>query len=271
MGTTKEKTGLKPLWVLMALVCLVWLVFGVSLYSLKDRGTFGDMFGAVNALFSGLAFAGIIIAIFLQRDELELQRRELSETRKELEGQKLQLERQAFENAFFQMLRLYHEIVDSFYYKSIDSGSEFRGKECFAAIKHDLLIFLKSPSKGDSVEERYKKYYLGVAHGILGHYFRNLYQILKYVNNTEVKDKKFYTNIVRAQLSSEELFLLFFNALGEFGKDKFHPLIVKFEFLEHLPQDGSIQSADAYRFGAVAFGKNVEWAKYLGTPQGTAT
>lgn len=42
------------------------------------RGQFGDMFGAVNALFSGLAFAGVIIAVFLQKDELALQRRELS-------------------------------------------------------------------------------------------------------------------------------------------------------------------------------------------------
>ena len=42
------------------------------------------MFGAVNALFSGLAFAGLIIAILLQRQELQLQREELAETRKEI-------------------------------------------------------------------------------------------------------------------------------------------------------------------------------------------
>lgn len=49
------------------------------------RGTFGDMFGAVNALFSGLAFAGIIYAIYLQTKELKLQRKELEQTRIELE------------------------------------------------------------------------------------------------------------------------------------------------------------------------------------------
>jgi uncharacterized membrane protein YgaE (UPF0421/DUF939 family) len=42
------------------------------------------MFGAVNTLFSGLAFAGVIYAIFLQRRELELQRNELEMTRAEL-------------------------------------------------------------------------------------------------------------------------------------------------------------------------------------------
>ncbi|WP_438423277.1 hypothetical protein [Aquimarina macrocephali] len=48
------------------------------------RGTFGDMFGFSNAIFSGLAFAGIIITIILQKNELTLQREELKETRDEL-------------------------------------------------------------------------------------------------------------------------------------------------------------------------------------------
>src|SRR5687768_1221158 len=51
----------------------------------QERGTFGDMFGAVNALFSGLALAGVIYAIVLQRQELALQRDELRLTRAELE------------------------------------------------------------------------------------------------------------------------------------------------------------------------------------------
>jgi DNA-binding XRE family transcriptional regulator len=50
-----------------------------------DRGTFGDMFGGVNALFSGLAFCGIIITILLQSSELRLQREEIKANRAELE------------------------------------------------------------------------------------------------------------------------------------------------------------------------------------------
>lgn len=49
------------------------------------RGQFGDVFGAVNALFSGLAFAGLIYTVFLQREELALQRKELELTRQELQ------------------------------------------------------------------------------------------------------------------------------------------------------------------------------------------
>lgn len=51
-------------------------------YSVK--GQVGDMFGAINSLFSGLAFAGLIYTIYLQRVQLELQRKELEDTRDEL-------------------------------------------------------------------------------------------------------------------------------------------------------------------------------------------
>src|SRR5262245_52136564 len=35
--------------------------------NLPARGQFGDSFGAINALFSGLALGGVIIAIWMQR------------------------------------------------------------------------------------------------------------------------------------------------------------------------------------------------------------
>ena len=50
--------------------------------AITRRGTFGDMFGFVNALFSGLALSGIIITIIMQMKELELTRTELSKTAK---------------------------------------------------------------------------------------------------------------------------------------------------------------------------------------------
>lgn len=43
-----------------------------------------DSYGAINALFSGLALGGVILAIFMQREELQLQREELAATRAEL-------------------------------------------------------------------------------------------------------------------------------------------------------------------------------------------
>lgn len=45
--------------------------------SLEDRGVVGDTFGSVNALFSGLALAGIILALVLQRREVAYQLQEM--------------------------------------------------------------------------------------------------------------------------------------------------------------------------------------------------
>lgn len=73
---------------LIVLVILIWIVSTVviifSLDNWSDRGTFGDLFGAVNALFSGLAFAGLIYTIYLQKQDLKMQRKEIELNRNEL-------------------------------------------------------------------------------------------------------------------------------------------------------------------------------------------
>lgn len=64
--------------------------------SLDERGTFGDMFGGLNTLFSGLAFCGIIISILLQSAELKMQREEIRQNREELKGSKVAQEAQSY-------------------------------------------------------------------------------------------------------------------------------------------------------------------------------
>lgn len=75
-----------------SIIVMLWLASWGGVNLLYDdsaaRGTFGDMFGAVNALFSGLAFSGLIITLVLQREELELQRAELRDTREVFTMQK---------------------------------------------------------------------------------------------------------------------------------------------------------------------------------------
>lgn len=86
-----EQEPLKPFLIFIALVAFVLLVYVVLVWNLVDgwaeRGQFGDMFGAANTLFSGLAFAALFFALNLQRKELCLQRHELKETRAEFARQ----------------------------------------------------------------------------------------------------------------------------------------------------------------------------------------
>jgi hypothetical protein len=82
---------------LILVVYLVWDWLGVKHFEsypsrvvggtdnkAADAGAFGDSFGYVNALFSGLAFSGVIYAIILQTIELRLQRQEIELNRREL-------------------------------------------------------------------------------------------------------------------------------------------------------------------------------------------
>ena len=91
MSTNETDRHSLAFWKLACGVALVMIVFTAAttwlIPEIGLRGQFGDSFGAVNALFSGLAFAGLISALYLQRSELQLQREELRLTRHELSEQ----------------------------------------------------------------------------------------------------------------------------------------------------------------------------------------
>ena len=67
-------------------------------------GGFGDQYGVLNTLFTGLAFVGLIATILLQRKDLELQRKELKRQSDEFETQNRLFDIQKFENLFFKYI-----------------------------------------------------------------------------------------------------------------------------------------------------------------------
>ncbi|MBS1559045.1 MAG: hypothetical protein JST69_10010 [Bacteroidetes bacterium] len=68
----------KPLWWLCSAVVVFWLINFAILYKLPaaERGTYGDMFGVMNSLFTGLAFAGLLYSNFLQQKQIDQIERE---------------------------------------------------------------------------------------------------------------------------------------------------------------------------------------------------
>lgn len=79
-------------------VCLYPILISLWIPAATERGVFGDSFGALNTLFTGLAFAGVIITILMQRNELKNQREHN--------------ELQRFENLIFLMINLHLDIID---------------------------------------------------------------------------------------------------------------------------------------------------------------
>jgi len=111
----RKKMKIKIQLILIATLS-IYILSPVLLYyllpQLTDRGLFGDSFGAINTLFSAFAFIGIIIAIFYQKEELELQREEIAQNRKELERQADALEKSLKLQSATSMLNVYSIILD---------------------------------------------------------------------------------------------------------------------------------------------------------------
>ena len=263
------------IWIVVAIVGVVtlwWLSWDhIDKYiDPATRGTFGDKFGAVNALFSGLAFAGLIATLLYQREELKLQREELKETRNELNAQKLEfqeqnktMKRQRFENTFFNMLSLQQEITanlsyeyyshlrscpnsisEEMFYKDIPKVL-FHGREVFEGLYKRAIIDYNGKRYADGVYNILENFghlsYSSItATTRFDHYFRHLYRIVKYVDSTDLiedGERYDYVCIVRSQLSDYELIMMFYNCLTTNGCEKFKPLIEKYSIFNNLREE----------------------------------
>lgn len=242
-------------WVLWAVLVLLLPWLGVGL---DKEGQFGDAFGALNALFSGGALAGVVYAVLLQQRDLHVQsralrfqRRELKLTREEVELQRKQMEEQtwtfqrdAFENTLFQLLQLHRDNVASLEVEPAPPSTDksLKGRAAFRYFSQCLDERFFKERGDDKLEpddectaliSAYEGVYTS-HEALLGHYFRTLYHIFKFIDERGGDEQKMYSAFVRAQLSSYELYLLFHNGLGPYGREKFKRLIEEYALLEQL-------------------------------------
>lgn len=244
---------------------IIYFSWPITLGNVDKAGAFGDSFGVLTSLFSGLAFAGIILTILLQREELRLQRKELQLTREEFKSQHSTFKHQNFESTFFQMLRLHNDIVNS-----IDLSRSTKlgivvtsGRDCFVVfisrIEANFQIEKRTTqnlTEEDRINSAYGEFWEG-AKLELGHYFRYLYTIFKFIKISDIENKKLYSNIVRAQLSNQELVLLFYNCLYKHGKKKFKPLAEEFALFDNLPEEMLIEPKHRDFYLPEAFGDSM--------------
>tara|TARA_B100002049_G_C16083504_1_gene378255 strand:- start:3680 stop:4711 length:1032 start_codon:yes stop_codon:yes gene_type:complete len=192
-------------------------------------------------------------ALQVSNQELALTRNELANSATALEEQAKLLSVQSFETTFFNMLELHGRLLDKFNYNYSDSHDEISEKlsiPYFETIAGNalngtqnldkLLSSIKSAHEGvgdkSSIVNIYNTFYL-YENRVFGSYFRNLYQILKLIKTsiTTYQEQKKYSNILRAQLSNQELTLLLLNCLcSSIDNGQFKKLVIYFELLEHL-------------------------------------
>ena len=238
-------------------------------------GQMGDSYGIFNALFSGLAFLGVIATLYIQsRDNkkrkvveqfyqmLDVQQKvideiNVSQVRKPRQGEPIsQVKgRMAFAEFKIQMKNLVIAIKEV----SQKNGFDFTDIEiadiAYAVFfygssktwKPFMMDYLKDyPETEHLVDaiiarlESEKRFYLSRPnHNYLSVYFRNMYNVIKLIDNSElidIEEKNEYVKILRSQLSNAELYILFFNLISRFGKKWIdNDYINKYQLIQNLP------------------------------------
>ncbi|MCX6182614.1 MAG: hypothetical protein NT150_11880 [Bacteroidetes bacterium] len=275
-----------------------WCMIDENIPNLTNRGTFGDKFGFVNSLFSGLALAGIIYSIFLQQKELKETREEFiqqnfqttffnlmknqNEITSSLEASVFKLTAMKVENPhryigrqlinFFSVeISAVCKVFESPFYYYHDPNEELdpydepldeaEFNERFEAALIGNVARNYSITRAKWVEYRNESNHFNKAkiiyktffnkyHFVLGHYFRHIYHILKFLESSEeemlkknndwnreaeiIKEYHAYGQFVQAQMSSFELMLLYYNCMNF---EQSHRLMVKYGILDNLAEE----------------------------------
>jgi Putative phage abortive infection protein len=269
-----EKVGWWPFALIVFGVSALWLGSPFLIerivvnWEFQKLGVFGDSFGAVNALFSGLAFTGLFYAILLQRKELELQRRELQSTRKVLQSQKHEAEKQnatlaqqTFENTFFQLLRHHVEIMNDM--KTSKMGVSYSGRACFESYFESMVSNYNNVSSTSAVD-RSKVLKTAIENltpsmnQSAGHYLRSLHNILEFVDTSQVEQKQRYARFVSDQLSSSELSIVMYCCMFSDKYKTLKKLIERYSVLQNITHYDLLESVEYQsHYSKSAFGQEI--------------
>ncbi len=213
-------------------------------------------------------------ALGQQISEFKKQTEEFRLTRDVFLEQSKTLRLQQFESTFFNTLNMFHNLIESITYikplptyKSLadkpvypQQQEVFKGRDCFEYfykeytkeyqnlfeeyvsnnIKHTLGTNETFSVPFDEHLRIAKTAYENLfknQQSDLGHYFRTMYNLIRFVNDKNIGNPKYYTNLVRASLSTYEHLMLFYNAISKYGEKNFKPLIVDYSMLDNMAKE----------------------------------
>jgi hypothetical protein len=283
----KEKIWMSGLGLILVLVPILFFQFAAQ------PSASGDAIGGTTAPF--LSFFGSVLVYMALKAQINANT--IITDQFSLQQQKENI--QNFENSFFNLINFHLNIVNSIektYIRSevspiskiynSDNKTEFiaKGKQVFEIEYEqfsDLIEesyyqkkrYLKEfePGYFEANETRYSYFrkaytahYRDEIDNQFGNYFRNLYRLIKIIDQYDFKIKDpeqdhqkryFYTSIVRAQFSDYELKWLFLNGLSEFGA-KFKPLLEKYALLKNINKhDDDLKNYFKYYENKKVFGE----------------
>ncbi len=263
-----EKIAFFFIWIGVALVVVHVVLFYwdglilkiASKETLQAMGQFGEyMGGMIGAIWSLASVILFYETLRFQRNELKLQRHELELNRDELLEQTQQFREQnklrfsqSVENTYFQLLMFHNEILKDISIV-LDSDPEgnpteerkiIGGRDAFVEYFHKFNtiyqsaidnIGITSPSKDEvrgSINEAFSNF-MYMYHSELSHYFRNILNILEFLENSKLENKRFYKKLLVSQISDYELILIYYYCLWEKGR-ALKPLAEKYALFINL-------------------------------------
>lgn len=153
---------------------------------------------------------------------------------------------QQFETTFFNMIKLQQEITEGLRLNKVcgrETFQHFFERDCLLLNYH----FGEPPKSGRQIiKERGISGYEEINQlPMFDHYFRHLYNIFKFIdesifldNSSQYIDKRYrYARIVRATLSPHELVLIFYNCRSDYGNGPFKSFVEKYSVLNNLRDD----------------------------------
>lgn len=237
-------------------------------------GQLGDFFGGVlNPLLSFAALLAVLYNIKIQSEELAFTRDEAKTTNVIQRQQAKTFERQLFDTTFFGLLNAHGSILKDIQFK--EGGEVYTGRAAFEYVHRSLSSKISYraqmmyPSSDTSEIKKLLVDHHDHYQSAFGHYFRNLYHILKLIDTVDAihddpepegraqrfrdarepeaaAKRKFlkvysrrrqYSNFLRAQLSSQEVSMLFTNCLTEDGAG-LKPYVELYSMLKTLKKQG---------------------------------
>lgn len=214
---------------------VLYKTWPITEYSIAKAGTFGDSFGVVTSLFSGLAFAGIILTILLQR-------KELTESREIFRIQR-------FEGSFYRLLELCrrnledvrvidfegkaHEGIGALYYYSKKFTDAMKQHSSFLQVDHGQVVYEYHLFVEIQKHIVRQARYLGTLQNILELIERDL---------PTDQERKPYWDIVSSQITFGEARYIFYCCLVSRNDDQLRPLMERSGLIVRLISGSNISS-----------------------------
>lgn len=210
---------------LLIIIALLPYICTFHKYGISSESDQWDDFGSyIGGIFSGLAFIAVIIQMQFEKKRFNEQRIEFENEKKEQEERR---RKEDFERTFFMLLEQHN--VKLFKLEGEGSKNSIIGELYDEIIRFDFskgLYKLRTVFEYGDKKEIYSE---------INVYFLNLYRIMKFIDDSNMDDKKYYFGILRSYLSKKLLVILAFHLCKrEQSYSRYIEFINEYKLLEHL-------------------------------------